>query len=76
MLTTVPPVVGPLNGDTSERPGGLKKMNPIPADLSLLFKDNYNSTSVNGGCILFGGLMHLASVPDTTLAGVLPRGPQ
>jgi hypothetical protein len=76
MLTTVPPVVGPLNGETSERPGGLKKMNSSPLDTFWLFNVNWSETLVSGGLTLFGGLMHLASVDEYTLAGFFPRGPK
>jgi len=31
IYTSVPPVTGPLNGATSERPGGLKKMKSSPS---------------------------------------------
>jgi len=62
MLTRVPPVVGPLSGDTSERPGGLKKMNSRVLVIFWLLIVSPSYTLVSGGFTLFGGLMHLASV--------------
>lgn len=32
MFTSVPPVTGPLSGETSDKPGGLKKINSSPSE--------------------------------------------
>jgi len=50
-------------------------MNYKPSVTFWLFKVNYIITSVSGGVKVFWGLKHLASVDETTLAGVFPRAP-
>jgi len=56
-------------------PGGLKNTNSIPSVTFWLLSVNVNGTSFSGGVKVFGGLWHLASVDETTLAGVFPRAP-
>lgn len=50
-------------------------MNSRPSVTFWLFKESYSKTLTSGGLKLLGGLWHLASVEETTFAGLFPRGP-